>query len=182
MSPAEERAFRAAARAQRATGATITTHTEAGRIGLRQLSILLDEGADPSRIVIGHLDMVADTSYHAEIARAARSSSSIGSAPRTTSVTTSGSGSCSARSRRVFAGQVLLSHDTHALHRPESGVEAPRPFTSLFGEFLPRLAAAGVDAATLERIVAVNPLLAFGRRVGEPIGSGPASGGPARIP
>ena len=53
--PAQERVFRAAARAQRQTGVAISTHCQrTGRLGMDQVKILLDEGVPPDRIVIGH--------------------------------------------------------------------------------------------------------------------------------
>ncbi len=64
ITPTEEKAFRAAARAQRETGALITTHTEAGTMGLEQVELLRSEGADPARIVIGHVDRNMDLDYH----------------------------------------------------------------------------------------------------------------------
>ena len=55
VSPAEERVFRAVARAHKETGVTILTHTpNAWSVGLDQLDILEDEGTDLRRIVIGH--------------------------------------------------------------------------------------------------------------------------------
>lgn len=65
----ERKAFVAAARAQRATGAPITTHTEAGFLALEQLELLRGAGADPERIVIGHLDRRLDVEYHAAVLR-----------------------------------------------------------------------------------------------------------------
>lgn len=56
MTPAEENAIRAAARAHRATGAAISTHTMAGTMALAQVEVLRSEKVDPARIVIGHLD------------------------------------------------------------------------------------------------------------------------------
>ncbi len=56
ISPVEERVFRAAARAQRATGAAITTHTtHFGDLALEQVALLTEEGVPADRIVIGHL-------------------------------------------------------------------------------------------------------------------------------
>ncbi|MBB31221.1 MAG: phosphotriesterase-related protein [Gemmatimonadetes bacterium] len=55
ITPAEERAFRAAARANRRTGAAIYTHTYLEQLIPDQLEILTDEGVDPGRIIIGHL-------------------------------------------------------------------------------------------------------------------------------
>jgi len=73
LSPAEERVFRASARAHRRTGLPITTHTYRYPVALRQLDILLDEeGADPSRVIVGHLDSHPSYAYYeAVLARGA---------------------------------------------------------------------------------------------------------------
>ncbi len=56
ITPAEERVFRACARAQLETGATITTHTtHFGDLALEQVALLTEEGVRPDRIIIGHL-------------------------------------------------------------------------------------------------------------------------------
>lgn len=56
ISPGQERVFRAAARAHRKTGATITTHcTHLGELAVEQVRLLREEGVDPKRIVVGHL-------------------------------------------------------------------------------------------------------------------------------
>jgi predicted metal-dependent phosphotriesterase family hydrolase len=65
----EERSFRAAARAHRRTGLTITTHAARWPVGIPQLDLLAEEGVDPRRVVVGHCDMVPDHDYHLEIAR-----------------------------------------------------------------------------------------------------------------
>ena len=72
VSALEERSFRAAARAHRRTGLTITTHAARWPVGTAQLDLLVEEGVDPSRVVIGHCDMVPDHDYHlALVARGA---------------------------------------------------------------------------------------------------------------
>ncbi|MBM4407403.1 MAG: phosphotriesterase, partial [Chloroflexi bacterium] len=56
MTPGEERAFRAAARAQRQLGCSISTHTtHYGELALAQIELLREEGVPVERIVIGHL-------------------------------------------------------------------------------------------------------------------------------
>jgi phosphotriesterase-related protein len=52
----EERVFRAVARASRATGLAIMTHAAQTKVGLAQIDLLTEEGADPARVVIGHAD------------------------------------------------------------------------------------------------------------------------------
>ena len=69
MTGVEERSFRAAARAHRRTGLTITTHAARWPVGTAQLDLLVEEGVDPRRVVIGHCDMVPDHDYHLALAR-----------------------------------------------------------------------------------------------------------------
>jgi phosphotriesterase-related protein len=65
----EEKILRAAARAHRETRAPIGTHTSGGTMGLEQLNILLEEGAEADKILIGHLDRNLDWDYHLRIAK-----------------------------------------------------------------------------------------------------------------
>lgn len=66
----EERVLRAAARAQKATGAPLTTHASMYPVGLAQLDILQDEGVDMSRVIIGHCDTYLAQAYHLAILEA----------------------------------------------------------------------------------------------------------------
>jgi len=62
ITPAQERVFRAAARAQRRTGACIMTHTtHFGELALEQIALLQEEGVPAARIVISHLGDRHDT-------------------------------------------------------------------------------------------------------------------------
>ena len=67
---------------------------------------------------------------------------------------------------RLDAGlghRLLLSHDRgwYDPSQPSGGI--PKPFTYLSGEFLPKLAAAGVDDKTIRQLTVVNPFAAFAR-------------------
>src|SRR5262249_2301085 len=54
ITPYEELVLRAAARAHRATGVPVTTHTDEGTMGPEQLEILVAEGVAPAAVVVGH--------------------------------------------------------------------------------------------------------------------------------
>lgn len=69
LSAAEERSFRAAARAHLRTGLTISTHAARHPVGGMQLDLLEEEGVDPARVVVGHCDTVHSPAYHLELAR-----------------------------------------------------------------------------------------------------------------
>ncbi|MDA2930369.1 TatD family hydrolase, partial [Acidobacteria bacterium AH-259-O06] len=56
ITPAQERVFRAAARAQKQTGVSIWTHTtHFGELALEQIALLEEEGVPADRIVISHM-------------------------------------------------------------------------------------------------------------------------------
>ena len=64
MTPGVERVLRACAQAHRATGAPITTHTNAAlKRGLEQQAIFQSEGVDLTRVVIGHCGDSDDLGY-----------------------------------------------------------------------------------------------------------------------
>ena len=62
-----EKCLRAGARAHRATGAPITTHTGPPNVGLEQQRVLREEGVDLSRVIIGHIGDTADTDFQKQL-------------------------------------------------------------------------------------------------------------------
>ena len=69
----EEKVLRAAGRASRATGVAVSVHLDLrGQGAFRVIDILEDEGVEPQRMVMGHMDLVPDLEYHrAVLARGA---------------------------------------------------------------------------------------------------------------
>lgn len=64
ITPDVEKVIRAVARAHKRTGAPIMTHSHpATGTGLKQLEILLGEGVDPKRVLIGHTGDTDNTEY-----------------------------------------------------------------------------------------------------------------------
>jgi len=71
ITPAQERVFRAAARAQRELGVAISTHTtHFGALAMEQVDLLLRELVKPDRIIIGHMGERRDIRDVLEVARA----------------------------------------------------------------------------------------------------------------
>jgi phosphotriesterase-related protein len=64
----ERKCLVAAARAARRTGLALFTHTTHGTMALEQVNLLVDEGVDLGRVVIGHMDTHPDTDYVLEVA------------------------------------------------------------------------------------------------------------------
>jgi phosphotriesterase-related protein len=162
-----ERVLRAAGRAQLATSATITIHTQVdlGPQGLWVLDVLADSGADLSRVVLAHCDARIDPPYWRSLIErgAVLEFSAIG---RTRHAGTLLDGTTvPTREERVsavaelvasgFAERLLLSHDVcerSHLHRFGGG-----GFASLLVEIVPRLRLAGVSAEAVRTMLVDNP-------------------------
>lgn len=66
----EEKVLRAAGRASVRTGLAVSVHLDPrGQGALRVLDILIEEGVEPGRVIMGHIDGNPDTEYHLEVAR-----------------------------------------------------------------------------------------------------------------
>lgn len=63
MTENERKIFLAAVAAQKETGVPITTHTTLGTFGHEQVEFFKAQGADLSKIVIGHVDLTGDVDY-----------------------------------------------------------------------------------------------------------------------
>jgi len=64
LTDGEREAFVAAAEAQRRTGCPIITHTEADNAAFEQVRLLLDHGAEATRITLSHCDKNSDRAFH----------------------------------------------------------------------------------------------------------------------
>jgi len=170
ISSYEEKVLRAAARAQKETGVPIITHTEAGTMGPEQADLLISEGADPKRIVIGHMCGNADLRYHVSVLEKGvniafdrlgidilfpdklRKACLIGLI---------GIG---------YADRVMLSQDCWAywLGRPFEFSEATKPllanwsYTHVFNNIIPALKEAGVSEDKINALMVENPRRLFG--------------------
>ena len=155
----EERVFRAAARAARRTGAAVTTHAAQSAVGLAQLAILEDEGLDPARVVIGHCDSWPRIEHWREIVRRGATVEADFLGMNFTPLERAGEPKVIDLIKTLldegFEKQITLSqdvcHDSQLLSYGGNG------YTYLQTSFLPRLAAAGVDQATIDQITIANP-------------------------
>ncbi len=155
----EERVFRAAARAALRTGASVTTHAVQSDVGLAQLSILEDEGLDPARIVIGHCDSHPRIEHWREIARRGAHVEADFLGMSFTPLERAGEPKVveliSTLLNEGFETQILLSQDV--CHDSQLASYGGNGYTYLQKTFLPRLAAAGGNAATIKTITVENP-------------------------
>ena len=155
----EERVFRAAARAALRTGASVTTHAVQSDVGLAQLTILEDEGLDPARIAIGHCDSHPCIEHWREIVRRGAHVEADFLGMSFTPLERAGEPKVveliSTLLNEGFEKQILLSQDV--CHDSQLASYGGNGYTYLQKSFLPRLAAAGVDAATIKTITEENP-------------------------
>ena len=158
VSPAEERVHRAAARAARRTGLAITTHGVLSNVGLAQLRILEEEGADPTRVVVGHADSYPVLDH--QLAIVGRGASVefdfIGMPwPRERQAETRTVELACELLARGHAERILLSQDVCNDDQLERN--GGNGYTYLTDTFLPRLREAGVSDAEIEMMTVTNP-------------------------
>ena len=168
VTPEGEIILRAAARAHKATGVPITTHTWAPeRVGEQQVRIFEDEGVDLNRVYIGHSNDTTDTDY---LIGLLKKGVWIG-LDRYPGGLTRGTPNWEARTetaRRLidagFGKRIMLSHDwsvTLTIARREMQEERrrynPDGYAFICRKVLPRLRELGVDEATINDIAVENP-------------------------
>ena len=155
----EERALRGAAKAQRRTGLAISTHAARWPVGLDQLDILVDEGVDPRRVIIGHCDTVKIPEYHEQLARRGcfvqfdtiRGGSEYELESRVKMI----------RSLidRGFSKHILLSHDI--CMRPHLKEFGGTGYDFIINEFLHRLTGDGLADELKHELLVDNPMRAL---------------------
>jgi phosphotriesterase-related protein len=159
VSALEERVHRAAARAARRTGLAVTTHSVLSPIGLEQLRIFEDEGADPTRIVIGHADSYPHIDHYLAIVERGASVEFDFLGMSFTPVERHGESRivdllCDLLARG-HVERVLLSQDV--CHDAQLQRYGGNGYAYLARTFLPRLREAGVGDAEIETMTVANP-------------------------
>ena len=159
LSAQEERVHRAAARAARRTGLAITTHGVMSDVGLAQLKVFEEEGADLARVVIGHADSYPDLEHYLEIIRHGASvefdflgmsftpQERVGE-PRLIELLLE-------LLARGHAGRILLSQDV--CHNSQLVHYGGHGYAYLSSTFVPRLRERGVSEAAIEQMTVLNP-------------------------
>jgi phosphotriesterase-related protein len=162
----EERTFRAAARAQREVGFSISTHTtHYGELALEQIALLRAEGVPVDRIVIGHVGerrgatdvlAIAETGVFVQIDHVGRrlEAGMISDEQRALNVAEL------VRAGRV--GQVTLSMDICS--NSQMHAHGGHGFDLLLRTFVPLLREQGIGEADIATMLVENPrrILAFG--------------------
>ena len=167
MHPMNERVLHASAKAHRATGVPICTHTyPANRTGLDQQRVFKEEGVDLGRTVIGHSDDSSDLSYLEQIIQNGSycGMDRIGlQAPRTDNQRAD---MVAALVEKGYAERITLSHDAscHIDMITPGIVEAAMPqwnFTHIPVDIVPMLRERGVSDANITQMTVNNPRRLF---------------------
>jgi len=170
ISPYEEKVLKAAARAQKETGVPILTHTQQGTMGPEQAALLLGEGVNPKKIVIGHMCGNASLEYQMSVIdkgvyvgfdRWGIDFLFPDNLRKATVLGLLGLG---------FADRIVFSQDCNAriLGRPFvmpdfiQALIANWSYTHIFKNIIPQLKQAGVTDAQIGQIMVDNPRSIFG--------------------
>jgi predicted metal-dependent phosphotriesterase family hydrolase len=159
LSAREERVHRAVARAARRTGLAITTHAVQSAVGLDQLRVFEEEGADLSRVVIGHADSNPSLEYYLAIVERGATVEFDFLGMGFTPLERHGEGRVveliGELLARGHAERILLSQDV--CHDSQLTRYGGNGYAYLATTFLPRLREAGVSDAELRTITIDNP-------------------------
>lgn len=154
ISAAEERSFRAAARAHKRTGLPISTHAAKWPVGLAQLDILHEEGVEMDRVIVGHCDTVNIPEYHHELAKRGvyvqfdniRNATAYDLRTKVDMVVS--------LARAGYLDHILLSQDV--CKRPHLAISGGGGYTYVIGDFSQALRDAGMDDEEVQQILVSN--------------------------
>jgi predicted metal-dependent phosphotriesterase family hydrolase len=159
LSAQEERVHRAAAQAARRTGLAITTHAVQSTVGLAQLDVFEAEGADLSRVVIGHADSNPSLDYHRAIVERGATVEFDFLGMSFTPLERHGEARIVDNLHELLAAghveRILLSQDV--CHDSQLRRYGGNGYTYLADVFLPRLRTAGVSDAEIRTMTVDNP-------------------------
>lgn len=168
----ERMVFQAAAMAQRETGVPILTHTEEGTMGADQARLLIEFGADPGQILIGHMSDNAEMGYQLEVIN----QGAYASWDRMGLQVLMGCPMDEVRYpilveliKSGHADQLVLSHD-FVISFPGRPLDIPKEFqpliagwhpSNLFRTVIPRLKKEGVSGDQIDTLIKHNPRRIF---------------------
>ena len=165
MTDYEKAVHKAAVVAQKATGVPIITHTEGPTGGVEQADFLIAEGADPKKVMIGHVSNSRDIEYHKAILAKGVfiAFDRIGLdiiTPFDVNLK-----NVSELCKMGYANQIMLSHDTVNVW-PGRQTVLPDKFVPAFAnwridhiskDFIPALKAQGVTDEQIKTMMVDNP-------------------------
>lgn len=151
----ERRLFKAAAKAQRRTGAPILTHTEKGTAGLEQIEVLKLAGADLAHVVLSHTDRRPDMKYHRQLLQTGVKLE-YDSAFRWKTDQGNPTLDLLVRLLPEFPTQIMLGMDA-ARNRYWQSFGGKPGLAFLLDAFIPMMESAGVSREVIDRVFIANP-------------------------
>lgn len=166
MTDYEKAVHKAAVLTQKATGVPIITHTEGPTGGVEQAEFLLSQGADPKKVMIGHVTNSKEIDYHRAILKKGVSIgfdrlgvAALFNVPDYLSVQ-----NIATLCQEGFVDKIMLSHDTvnYWLGRPIVGKEAASLFKDwridhVSRDIIPMLKERGVTDQQVKTVMVDNP-------------------------
>jgi phosphotriesterase-related protein len=162
----ERRAFEAVCIAHRETGAAVSTHTEAGTMGLEQVALLRVGGVPAEKILIGHCDRNLDWAYHLALAQTGVTLGYDQIAKEKYFPDAQRIAFIARLVAHGFGGQIALSGDlARASYFPEHRRWGGPGYTYLLWRFVPWLMESGIAPEQIETMLVDTPrrLLALER-------------------
>jgi phosphotriesterase-related protein len=167
MTAYEQAVHKAAVIAQKATGVPIITHTQGPTGGVEQAEFLLSQGADPKKVMIGHVTNSKDINYQRSILQKGVSIAfdRFGLAPLYGVPDDVSVQNIATLCKEGYANKIMLSHDTinFWLGRP---IEVPDAIMKMLAnwridhvskDIIPALKAQGVTDDQIKTMMVDNP-------------------------
>lgn len=160
LKPLEEKFLRASARASRATGVAIASHTTSGVVARKQADVIERMNVPLHRFVWVHAQAENNPDLHVELAKRGVyiELDSVGASPQENQKIVV------AIQRLIAAGledRILISHDAGWYNPGQPNGGKQRGFTALTSEFIPLLKSSGLTPAQVEKLTKTNPFRAF---------------------
>lgn len=166
MTQYEEETHKAAVMAHKAAGAPIITHTD-GLSGIEQADFLLSQGADPRKVLIGHVTNSTEVDYHRAILKKGVSIcfDRLGVVAPFSASDEVNIQNIVTLVREGYVRQIMLSHDTvnlslgRVVQNPGFGrrVGAVRSVDHICRNIIPALKARGVSDEQVWTMMVENP-------------------------
>jgi predicted metal-dependent phosphotriesterase family hydrolase len=155
ISAAEEKIFQAAAKAHLKTGAPISTHCDMGTMAQQQAGLLLQEGVNADKVIIGHMDLNDNV---AEILKILKNDFNV-------AFDTIGKNQFRHNEERIqallklleagYEDHILLSQDiSRRSYLKKNGGQG---YAYIFENFIPHLKKYGVEESALQKMMIENP-------------------------
>lgn len=151
----EQKMFKAAVLAHKATGAPVYTHTTLSTLAREQARYLTEHGVDPDKVVIGHVDLAGNLQLILDVL----------SYGVNVGFDTVGKNNYLPDEKRVemivelekrgLTDHVVLSEDI--TRKSQLKAFGGIGYTYLFDEFLPMLRQAGIKESTIDQMLTKNP-------------------------